>query len=112
AERSRSLQMLRLPNVLSKPLSASSVHKYSLLTLHRPSNVDHRETFLTILEGLRELSASCPVFFSAHPRTRKRITEFGFEPFFEFKDGKAEANGPKNPSPLKGIYIIAPLGYL
>ena len=112
ADRSGILEKLGLRNGSSKRLSASGTRKYTLLTLHRPSNVDHRETFLSILEGLRELSDSCPIFFSAHPRTRKRITEFGLEPFFEFKDGKAEANGPKDPSPQKGIYILEPLGYL
>ena len=112
ADRSGILEKLGLRNGLSKPLSASGVRKYALLTLHRPSNVDHRETFLTILEGLRELSASCPVFFSAHPRTRKRITEFGFEPFFEFKNGNSEASGSKRTSPDKGIYILEALGYL
>src|SRR5437764_13964483 len=98
-----------LRNGSSKPLSASGTRKYALLTLHRPSNVDHRETVLSILEGLRELSDSCPIFFSAHPRTRQRITEFGLEPFFEFKDEKEEANGPKDPSPQRGICIIEPL---
>lgn len=62
--------------------SAESVGRYALLTLHRPSNVDNREIFLSILHGLEELSASCPIFFSAHPRTQKRISEFGLDPLF------------------------------
>ncbi len=33
----------------------NDVARYALLTLHRPSNVDQRESFLSILEGLQEL---------------------------------------------------------
>ncbi len=112
ADRSGILEELGLRNGLSKPLSANGTRKYALLTLHRPSNVDNREKFLSILEGLRELSDSCPIFFSAHPRTRKRITEFGFESFFEFNNGESEASGSKGASPQKGIHILEPLGYL
>ena len=83
--------------------SANAQKKYALLTLHRPSNVDHRETFLGILEGLDELSASCPILFSAHPRTRKRIAEFGLERFFSSDTG-TKAN--------MGIRLLDPLGYL
>jgi len=61
--------------------------------------VDDRETFLSILEGLDELAASCPILFSAHPRTRKRIAEFGLERFFQ--------SGNET-----GIRLLDPLGYL
>lgn len=50
---------------------------YSLVTLHRPSNVDVPETFRGILAALGELSRRKPVLFPIHPRTRKRIEEFG-----------------------------------
>jgi UDP-N-acetylglucosamine 2-epimerase (non-hydrolysing) len=76
--------------------------KYSLLTLHRPSNVDDRETFSSILRGLNELANAGPIFFSAHPRTRKRIAEFGLESHFDF-----ESAGTRD-----GIRILEPLGYL
>jgi UDP-N-acetylglucosamine 2-epimerase (non-hydrolysing) len=89
--------------------SAQDVRRYALLTLHRPSNVDNRETFLSILEGIEKLSRACPVLFSAHPRTRKRITEFGLEHFFRLNDGTANA-GPAMHTP--GIHLLNPLGYL
>jgi UDP-N-acetylglucosamine 2-epimerase (non-hydrolysing) len=88
--------------------SSEKVVRYSLLTLHRPSNVDHRETFLSILEGLDELSKSCPILFSAHPRTRKRITEFGLERFFQ---GGIE-NTATSARATNGIRLLDPLGYL
>ena len=91
-----------------------SVRRYALLTLHRPSNVDDRETFLSILEGLDELAASCPILFSAHPRTRKRIAEFGLERFFYPESQQPESQHPENqPSRNEnGIRLLDPLGYL
>ncbi len=92
--------------------SANGVSRYALLTLHRPSNVDNRDTFLSILEGLEELSGSCPIFFSAHPRTQKRITEFGLEYFFQPGNG-SKPTGSAIPDRLSGgIRLLGPLGYL
>jgi len=89
--------------------SANHISRYALLTLHRPSNVDNRETFLSILEGLDELSKSCPILFSAHPRTRKRIEEFGLQRFFQFSEANsASANAQQS----TGIRLLDPLGYL
>jgi len=56
-----------------------SEQSYAVLTLHRPSNVDEKETLLKIIEALREISARIPVVFPAHPRTQKSITRFGFD---------------------------------
>lgn len=112
ADHSAILDKLALRNGSSDSASHNGARKYALLTLHRPSNVDHRETFLSILEGLRELSASCPIFFSAHPRTRKRISEFGFENFFQFSNGQSKANGSNGACTNNGIHILEPLGYL
>lgn len=82
--------------------NVSAAQKYALLTLHRPSNVDNRETFSNIVSGLDELAGAGPILFSAHPRTRKRIAEFGLEAHFDF-GGKGGQ---------KGIRILEPLGYL
>jgi UDP-N-acetylglucosamine 2-epimerase (non-hydrolysing) len=51
---------------------------YAVLTLHRPSNVDEKEIFSGLLEALCEISEKLPIIFPAHPRTRTRISEFGF----------------------------------
>jgi UDP-N-acetylglucosamine 2-epimerase (non-hydrolysing) len=48
---------------------------YSLVTLHR--NVDEPTVFRGILTALGRLSTEKPVLFPVHPRTRKRIQEFG-----------------------------------
>jgi len=48
---------------------------YALVTLHRPSNVDSPEALGTLVEILSSLAY--PVIFPVHPRTTKRIDEFG-----------------------------------
>lgn len=47
------------------------------VTLHRPSNVDKQDSLEKIMEDLRRLSSEWPVVFPLHPRTRKKIAEFG-----------------------------------
>lgn len=70
--------------------------EYAVLTLHRPSNVDEKETFSGLLGALISISEKLPVIFPAHPRTKARIEEFGFSE-------KVESSR---------IKIIEPLGYL
>jgi len=56
--------------------------EYLLLTLHRQENVDNKARFASILEGLEGVSATyeVPVVYPIHPRSRKMMTEFGFQP--------------------------------
>ena len=44
---------------------------YILVTLHRPSNVDHPKVLLKIINTLKEIGKSVQVLFPVHPRTRK-----------------------------------------
>jgi UDP-N-acetylglucosamine 2-epimerase (non-hydrolysing) len=57
------------------------------VTLHRPSNVDHRENLDLIISELTRLSHQLPVIFPMHPRTRKMLSQFGIavEQFNGFK---------------------------
>lgn len=50
---------------------------FTLLTLHRPSNVDDRERLAAVLTALGEVASRSPVVFPVHPRTRQRIEAFG-----------------------------------
>lgn len=50
---------------------------YALLTLHRPSNVDHADTLAALLETAVRISAQTPLIFPQHPRTRAMIERFG-----------------------------------
>jgi UDP-N-acetylglucosamine 2-epimerase (non-hydrolysing) len=112
ANESNILERLSLRSRNGTNGSANGTSRYALLTLHRPSNVDQSATFLNILKGLEELSGSCPVIFPAHPRTQKRIAEFGFEQFFSAKD-VTQGKEPSSSTGAKGsIRVIDPLGYL
>ena len=70
---------------------------YAVLTLHRPSNVDDKETFVRILDAFEEIQKKINIVFPIHPRTKKRIEEFGL------------AHKVKNMANFK---IIEALGYL
>ncbi|HLB91608.1 MAG TPA: UDP-N-acetylglucosamine 2-epimerase (non-hydrolyzing) [Terriglobales bacterium] len=51
--------------------------RYALVTLHRPANVDDGAVLKRILQSLLEVREELAVVFPAHPRTRKRIADFG-----------------------------------
>ena len=75
--------------------------QYALVTLHRPSNVDRRETLAGLLQVLAEIGRQIPVVFPIHPRTRTRIESFGLG---HLLDGQASGE--------HGIRPLPPLGYL
>lgn len=50
---------------------------YAVVTLHRPSNVDDKETFFSILAALEKVTLDMPVIFPVHPRTRKNLENLG-----------------------------------
>jgi UDP-N-acetylglucosamine 2-epimerase (non-hydrolysing) len=52
---------------------------YTLVTLHRPSNVDTPDNLKGILRYLNRLSHKVPVVFPMHPRTKKNIEASGIE---------------------------------
>src|SRR5215217_7077220 len=70
---------------------------YALLTLHRPSNVDLRESFERILAALEVIASRLPIVFPVHPRTRKTIAELGLSDRVDS---------------IKNLRIVDPLGYL
>lgn len=74
---------------------------YGLVTLHRPSNVDHRDTLEGILCALKEISQKIPIVFPCHPRTREKIKVFNL--WNDINDGISQE---------RGIKFVEPLGYL
>ena len=68
--------------------------EYFLLTSHRAENVDNRQQMSKLLKGISMIQKeySLPVVFPVHPRTEKRIQEFGFS--------------------LEGIKCIRPVSFL
>ena len=53
--------------------------RYGVVTLHRPSNVDDPNILAELVDSLAQVSTGLPLVFSVHPRTRKRLAEFGLE---------------------------------
>jgi UDP-N-acetylglucosamine 2-epimerase (non-hydrolysing) len=49
---------------------------YGVVTLHRPSNVDHADTLRALLGVLGDVAARLPLVFALHPRTRANIDRF------------------------------------
>lgn len=70
---------------------------YAVLTLHRPELVDSRETFLPVLGALEKVAAALKLVCPLHPRTRRRLEEFGLLERLE-----------KAP----GMVLLGPRGYL
>ncbi|MDD3049527.1 MAG: UDP-N-acetylglucosamine 2-epimerase (non-hydrolyzing) [Candidatus Cloacimonetes bacterium] len=57
--------------------------KYCLITLHRPSNVDHKENLATILGSFKEIAKETVLVFPMHPRTLKNIEKMGLKNVLE-----------------------------
>lgn len=70
---------------------------YTLVTLHRPSNVDVKENLEKILSIFEQLQAQTRFLFPVHPRTRARIAEFGLQPRFDA---------------ITSLRLCDPIGYL
>lgn len=100
AERSGILRQLGLQGA-ADPRPAP----YAVLTLHRPSNVDDADILASILNALAQVGREVPIIFPVHPRTRKRLTEFGLDEYVARLDAGERVG-------LTGIFGIQPLGYL
>jgi len=112
ADSSAKLDELGLRSQPGKNGEGKEVVRYALLTLHRPANVDNRDSLQNILAGLQEFGEDFPIIFPVHPRTQKRIKEFGI-------DLNANAASKNDAGALNavvgghgGMILIDPLGYL
>lgn len=52
---------------------------YAVVTLHRPSNVDNKETLQNICRMLSRTSKKMKIVFPIHPRTKKQIEKFNLQ---------------------------------
>jgi len=68
---------------------------FILVTIHRPNNVDSKESLQDILATLNVLSEKYPVVFPVHPRTKKNIDTYGLSEYI-----------------AKNVRMIEPLGYI
>jgi len=69
---------------------------YTLVTLHRPSNVDDKNDLSRIMQALGEIQKSIKVIFPVHPRTKNNIQKY------------YSASQLKK---WKNLQLIEPLGY-
>lgn len=70
---------------------------YTVVTLHRPSNVDEKGTLEKILTIFEQISGRTDIVFPIHPRTRKMLDQFGLS-------NRARA--------IKTLKLTDPIGYL
>ncbi len=69
--------LVRLLPIAQKTKIDGLPEHYALVTLHRPANVDDSVRLKGILESLTEVNRDLAVVFPVHPRTRRRIADFG-----------------------------------
>jgi UDP-N-acetylglucosamine 2-epimerase (non-hydrolysing) len=91
----RSLERSRESNLLGR--MGLQPGAFCIMTLHRPSNVDDRETLTGILGAVRAIQQEIRIVFPIHPRTRARIQEFGLA---EMAAG------------MQNLMLTEPLGYM
>ena len=89
-------QLIRSTEKIKEKLSATRRHfeKYAVLTMHRQAAVDDRGSLMSSLQAAGRAAVCLPVIFPIHPRTKKRVKEFGLEPL------------------LAPFEVIDPLGYI
>ena len=94
-----SLEMLRSRIEREDALSEYAVEKggYGLVTLHRPANVDNKQTLKMLCEALVGVSKDLPLVFPVHPRTRKNLEKHHLLETLE--------NAP-------GLHLDEPIGYV
>lgn len=69
-------------------------NEYIMMTLHRDFNVDIRDKLANILKDVNKVSREIKVVLPIHPRTKKRIKEFGLQDL------------------IKDLNVIDPIDYL
>lgn len=109
ADSSNKLEELGLRPQAGQTGGGTKPVRYALITLHRPANVDNPESLQNILAGLRDLGTECPIIFPVHPRTQKRIREFGIDLDL---DAVTENGAGSRKTANTGLILIDPLGYL
>ena len=91
---------LMAPRIRAADLAASmdiGKGEYAVLTLHRPSNVDHRPKLEQIVDCLLSISKELSLVFPVHPRTRQRLNDFGLMRALDES---------------KAIHVVEPLSYI
>ncbi|MDD3686426.1 MAG: UDP-N-acetylglucosamine 2-epimerase (non-hydrolyzing) [Gudongella sp.] len=91
-----SIQSIINHNQINHPITQSPNH-FALMTLHRPSNVDHKEVLEPLVNFLvDEIAEKLTIIWAVHPRTQKQLKAFNLW------DKVTES---------KNTYLVHPLDY-
>lgn len=71
--------------------------EYAVVTLHRPANVDQKETLRLLVEKLVRISTKIALVFPLHPRTRQKLVDFDLLNWLER---------------VKSIRLVPPMSYI
>lgn len=71
--------------------------EFGVVTLHRPANVDDRAVLTRLVDALCHTAHSLRLVFAVHPRTRKRLEDFGLI-------ARLTAE--------RGMTLVEPMGYI
>jgi UDP-N-acetylglucosamine 2-epimerase (non-hydrolysing) len=67
---------------------------FAVATMHRPANVDDSASLARVAAELAAVATKLPLVFPVHPRTRRRLAEFGLA------------------AALGSVRLVEPLGYI
>jgi UDP-N-acetylglucosamine 2-epimerase (non-hydrolysing) len=74
-----------------------SKKEYVLVTLHRPSNVDQKETLTSFVEIMEQTAGKVPMVWPVHPRSRKQAEAFELWERLQR---------------IENLHLLEPIGYL
>jgi len=67
----------RIQSLKARERFSLSARQYGVVTLHRPVNVDKAAALRLLMSELCQVARELPLVFPVHPRTRRRLTDFG-----------------------------------
>lgn len=88
------LEASKKSNILKK--LALKPREFAAMTIHRPANVDNKDTLAKLLNVIAEIGKNIPIVFPCHPRTKKNLEKFSL----------------LNNINKDAVKIIEPIGYL
>jgi len=108
-EKARKSDILARLGLITK--NDSRAADYTLLTLHRPSNVDNKKSLKRILDALWEIQKRIKIIFPIHPRTRRKLREFGYQSFLS-NSGQWDSTIQSLNWQTNSVILTPPLAYL
>jgi UDP-N-acetylglucosamine 2-epimerase (non-hydrolysing) len=92
----RAVPVSRILRDADRPEFLAGHDGYTVLTMHRPSNVDDPDVLRSLLDTVLRISSRLPLIFPMHPRTRAMVEKFGLN---------EKLRTPR-------VLLLPPMGYL